>query len=181
MTQQEFEQLYGKKVSNTEYEVINAMYMRYPNETKQDFVARYKNMGKGELMDEFAAIIHLSDAQEDALIKEKNNAIARAMEAERRAAKLEAESNSVVTEKVELKVKLAKAVAALTETAQKLHDFAAITAVELHTSDKTATIAACIETLGMAGYCRALLNAGCNATTEEIKLFIDKLEAIENK
>ena len=50
-------------------------------------------------------------------------------------------------------------------------------AVETHQYDKTATIAACVETLGLAGYYRALLNAGCTPTQEDLKMFVATLDA----
>ena len=56
MLQQEFETLYGKEVGENEFEIINALYMLNNNETKQDFVARYKKMDRDELMSAFVAL-----------------------------------------------------------------------------------------------------------------------------
>lgn len=56
MLKHEFETLYGKEVGENEFEVINALYMLNDNETKKEFVARYKTMGKDELMSAFIAL-----------------------------------------------------------------------------------------------------------------------------
>lgn len=56
MLQYEFETLYGKEVGENEFEIINALYMLNNNETKQEFVTRYKKMGKDELMSAFIAL-----------------------------------------------------------------------------------------------------------------------------
>ena len=67
MTKQEFETLYGKTVGENEFEVINAMYMLDDNETKQQFVARYKKMGKDELMDAYIRLNSNSKKYTDGL------------------------------------------------------------------------------------------------------------------
>lgn len=77
----------------------------------------------------------------------------------------------------ETRTDLGKVRIELAEAQQKLHDFAAMVAVETHQYDKTATIAACVETLGLAGYYRALLNAGCTPTQEDLKMFVATLDA----
>lgn len=56
MLQHEFETLYGKKVGENEFEIINALYMLNDNETKQEFVTRYKKMSKDDLMSAFIAL-----------------------------------------------------------------------------------------------------------------------------
>lgn len=56
MLKHEFETIYGKEVGENEFEVINALYMLNDNETKKEFVARYKTMGKDELMSAFIAL-----------------------------------------------------------------------------------------------------------------------------
>ena len=56
MLQHEFETLYGKEVGANEFEIINALYMLNNNETKQEFVTRYKKMSKDDLMSAFIAL-----------------------------------------------------------------------------------------------------------------------------
>lgn len=56
MLQHEFESLYGKKVGEKEFEVINALYMLNDSETKQEFVTRYRKMSKDDLMSAFIAL-----------------------------------------------------------------------------------------------------------------------------
>ena len=82
MTQQEFETLYGKKVGENEFEVINAMYMLDDNETKQQFVARYKKMGKDELMDAYIRLNSNSKKYTDGLNKQIKELAGRATVAE---------------------------------------------------------------------------------------------------
>lgn len=56
MLRHEFETLYGKEVGENEFEIINALYMLNDNETKQEFVTRYKKMSKDDLMSAFIAL-----------------------------------------------------------------------------------------------------------------------------
>ena len=56
MLQREFETLYGKEVGANEFEIINALYMLNNDETKQEFVTRYKKMSKDDLMSAFIAL-----------------------------------------------------------------------------------------------------------------------------
>lgn len=56
MLQHEFETLYGKEVGANEFEIINALYMLNNDETKQEFVTRYKKMSKDDLMSAFIAL-----------------------------------------------------------------------------------------------------------------------------
>lgn len=56
MLQNEFEGLTGLKVTEEQFEVINAMYMLDNNETKQDFCKRYMKMGRTELIDEMVKV-----------------------------------------------------------------------------------------------------------------------------
>ena len=158
MTQQEFENLFEQTVTPEEFEVINCMYLQNENESKQDFVARLKKITLPNLLAEFAKIFKQVQ-------NEKNDAVARAMEAERRAARTDEKVNMIYHLNQEL-----------AELKQKHHDFAAMVAVEAHQYDKTAAISACIETLGLAGYYKTLLNAGCVPTQDDLKLFIEALE-----
>lgn len=162
MTHQEFENLFGQPVTPAEFDVINCMYMQRENESKQAFVARLKKMDLPNLLGEFAVIFK-------AEVAKKEDATARAMEAERRAARMadDLEENGNMNNHLDQE---------LAELKQNHHDFAAMVAVETHQYDKTATISACIETLGLAGYYRALLNAGCVPTQDDLKLIIEALE-----
>lgn len=56
MLKHEFEALYGKEVGVNEFEIINALYMLNDNETKQEFVTRYKKMSKEDLISEFVVL-----------------------------------------------------------------------------------------------------------------------------
>ncbi len=56
MLKHEFETLYGKEVGANEFEIINALYMLNNDETKQEFVTRYKKMSKDDLMSAFIAL-----------------------------------------------------------------------------------------------------------------------------
>lgn len=67
MLKHEFEDLYGLKVGENEFEVINALYMLNNDENKQEFVARYKKMSKDALMSEFIALTKRSNEYENNL------------------------------------------------------------------------------------------------------------------
>lgn len=73
MLQHEFETLYGKKVGKNEFEIINALYMLNDNETKQEFVTRYKKMSKEDLISEFVVLKQrrkdYEDGQDDRIEK----------------------------------------------------------------------------------------------------------------
>lgn len=56
MLQNEFEGLTGLKVTEEQFEVINAMYMLDNNETKQDFCKRYMQMDRTKLIDEMVKV-----------------------------------------------------------------------------------------------------------------------------
>lgn len=167
MLQQEFESLYGKKVSEAEYEIINGLYMLDENTDKKQFVDKYKGMTKEELMNAFVILNLQSKKHTDSLTKAMHDAEKKASEAERELGK-ERESSAKTRQE-------------LAELQQKHHDFATIAAVETHQYDRTATIAACIETLGLAGYYKALLHAGCTLTQDDLKFFVETLEEIEDK
>lgn len=162
MTQQEFENLFEQTVTPEEFEVINCMYLQNENESKQVFVARLKKITLPNLLAEFAKIFKQMQ-------NEKNDAVARAMDAERRAARMVDDLDEKENVNDHLNQELA-------ELKQKHHDFAAMVAVETHQYDKTATVAACVETLGLAGYYKTLLNAGCVPTQDDLKLAIEALE-----
>lgn len=72
MLKHEFETLYGKEVGENEFEIINALYMLNDNETKQEFVTRYKTMKKEDLM---SAFIALSQRSKEVYNKQRERAM----------------------------------------------------------------------------------------------------------
>lgn len=82
MTQNEFEALYGMCVGKNEFEVINALYMLNNDETKQAFVARYKQMTKKDLMSGFAAVVQDGIEWRNRAVKLENALIKAAVQAE---------------------------------------------------------------------------------------------------
>jgi len=148
MTQQEFETLYGKTVAEKEFEIINAMYMLDENETKQDFVARYKKMGKDELMSAFIAVTARSNRHTEAVT-------ARAMEAEHDCKKRDQK---------------------IAELEQELHDFLQMSAVYLHSYQTDVLTEAIREKMGTLNYYKELLAAGCTPTKTDLEAFVKALE-----
>lgn len=148
MTQQEFETLYGKTVAEKEFEIINAMYMLDENETKQDFVARYKKMGKDELMSAFIAVTARSNRHTEAVT-------ARAMEAEREVKKRDQK---------------------IADLEQELHDFLQMSAVYLHSYQTDVLTEAIREKMGTLNYYKELLAAGCTPTKTDLEAFVKALE-----
>ena len=148
MTQQEFETLYGKTVAEKEFEIINAMYMLDENETKQDFVARYKKMGKDELMSAFIAVTARSNRHTEAVT-------ARAMEAERDCKKRDQK---------------------IADLEQELHDFLQMSAVYLHSYQTDVLTEAIREKMGTLNYYKELLAAGCTPTKTDLEAFVKALE-----
>lgn len=148
MTQQEFETLYGKTVAEKEFEIINAMYMLDENETKQDFVVRYKKMGKDELMSAFIAVTARSNRHTEAVT-------ARAMEAEREVKKRDQK---------------------VADLEQELHDFLQMSAVYLHSYQTDVLTEAIREKMGTLNYYKELLAAGCTPTKTDLEAFVKALE-----
>lgn len=159
MTQQEFETLYGKTVAEKEFEIINAMYMLDENETKQDFVARYKKMGKDELMSAFIAVTARSNRHTEAVT-------ARAMEAEREVKKI-AERDAAVLKERDQKI---------ADLEQELHDFLQMSAVYLHSYQTDVLTEAIREKMGTLNYYKELLAAGCTPTKTDLEAFVKALE-----
>lgn len=83
MLKHEFEALYGKEVGENEFEIINALYMLNDNETKQEFVTRYKKMSKEDLISEFVVLKQRSKEYNhklNARVKELENVMYEIME-----------------------------------------------------------------------------------------------------
>lgn len=148
MTQQEFETLYGKKVGENEFEVINAMYMLDDNETKQEFVARYKKMGKDELMDAYIRLNSNSKKYTDGLNKQIKELAGRATVAEQMVAELE----------------------------QEQHEFLQMSVVYLHSYKTDLLLDVVREKMGALDYYKELLAAGCTPTKADLEMFIKELE-----
>ena len=62
MLQNEFEGLTGLKVTEEQFEVINAMYMLNENETKGEFCNRYMQMSRTEVVNEMVKLNDRSKA-----------------------------------------------------------------------------------------------------------------------
>ena len=56
MLQHEFESLTGQKVTEEQFEVINAMYMLNDDETKGEFCNRYMQMSRTEVVNEMVKL-----------------------------------------------------------------------------------------------------------------------------
>lgn len=148
MTQQEFETLYGKKVGENEFEVINAMYMLDDNETKQQFVARYKKMGKDELMDAYIRLNSNSKKYTDGLNKQIKGLAERAAVAEQMVAELK----------------------------QDMHELLQMSVVYLHSYKTDLMLDVVREKMGVLNYYKELLAAGCTPTKADLEMFIKELE-----
>ncbi|MBQ6069963.1 MAG: hypothetical protein IJK84_10715 [Bacteroidales bacterium] len=151
MTQQEFETLYGKKVGENEFEIINAMYMLDDNETKQEFVARYKKMGKDELMDAFIRINDGSKKYTDGLNKQIKGLAERATVAEQ----------------------------IVTELKQDMHELLQMSVVYLHSYKTDLMLDVVREKMGTLNYYKELLAAGCTPTKADLEMFIKELEGTD--
>lgn len=165
MTQQEFESLYGRKVSVSEFEVINAMYMLDENETKQQFIERFKKMNAAVMLANFSDV--LSNLRE------------------RHAEELDAMSrrdcktlNEIQQHEKDLEGTVDQLNHMLAEANQKHHDFVASVAVSTHDFDNTAICKACYDELGSAVYFRTLKANDCCPNRYDLELFI---ESTENK
>lgn len=82
MLQHEFESLTGQKVTEEQFEVINARYMLNDDETKGEFCNRYKAMSKEELLNEWVKLNAKSKEYSHGLKKQYEEARNRAESAE---------------------------------------------------------------------------------------------------
>ena len=179
MTQQEFESLYGKKVIEVEFNLINCIYMLYDNETKQDFVARFKKMSKEELLADVAAILEARQQIIDHFKKEKEDAVARAMEAERRASKVSDKDLEELREWHQREKELEGTIDGLNhmlaDAEQNHHDFVSVVAVSAHNYDTDAINKACAKEMGVKQYYRTLQAADCTPTKTDLNIFVETL------
>ncbi len=159
MTQQEFEKLTGLEVSFEEYEVANAMYMSHPNMDKQIFCKKFMEMGLVDYMKSRAEYT-------TKLRKEKEDATARAMEAERENIKI-AERNAAALKECDQKI---------ADLEQELHDFLQMSAVYLHSYQTDILTEAIREKMGTLNYYKELLAAGCTPTKTDLEAFVKALE-----
>lgn len=165
MTQQEFESLYGRKVSVSEFEVINAIYMLDENETKQQFVERFKKMNAAVILANFADV--LSNLREQ--------------HAEELAAMSDRDCktlNEIRQHEKELEGTVDRLNHILAEANQKHHDFVATVAVGTHSYDDASICRACFEEMGAANYFRTLKDNDCCPNRDDLDLII---ESTENK
>lgn len=165
MLQDEFETLYGKKVGEDEFEVINALYMLDNNETKQEFVARYKKMGKDELMSAFVASNQRSKEYSENLRKEKEEAVARAMRAERENERLRNELRKYES---------------MDNDFNKTYVLAKVIAVQCHSFDENHIIpfieGECCRALGPKEYFTTIRDAGCEPSRNDLDMMIKYME-----
>lgn len=159
MTQQEFEKLTGLQVSFEEYEVANAMYMSHPNMDKQVFCKKFMEMGLVDYMKSRAEYT-------TKLRKEKEDATARAMDAERENIKI-AESNAAALKERDQKI---------ADLEQELHDFIQMTAVYLHSYQTDLLLDVVREKMGTLDYYKELQAAGCTPTKADLEMFIKAME-----
>lgn len=151
MLKHEFEALYGKEVGENEFEVINGLYMLNDDETKQDFVIRYKKMSKDDLMSAFIALNQRSKEY-------SNKQTARARELERDEEELRKD---------------------YTELEKKHREFVEMIASYAHQHDAELICEVCAEDLGTLAYYKALLAAGCEPTKADLEMFVRVMEGQE--
>ena len=82
MLEHEFESLTGLKVTEEQFEVINAMYMLNDDETKGEFCNRYMAMNKEEMLNEWVKVNAKSKEYSHGLKKQYEEARNRAESAE---------------------------------------------------------------------------------------------------
>ena len=152
MTQQEFENLFEQTVTPEEFEVINCMYMQNENESKQDFVARFKKMNLRILLAEFAQIFKVVN-------KEKDDATA-----EQVAVGIKLDKTEGLLKKTEQE---------LTELQQRHHDFVSTVAVSAHAYDDDSICRACANELGSKQYFRTLQAAGCSPIKVDLDIIAE--------
>ena len=170
MTKQEFENLFGNTVTPVEFDVINSMYMQNENESKQAFVERLKKMNPRMFLAEFAVIFK-------AEVAKKEEATARAMEAERRAAKVSDKDLEDLREWRQREKELLRTNDCLNnmlaEANQKHHDLVSTIAVSAHSYDNESICKACASEMGVKEYYRTLQAAGCMPNKADLDIFVE--------
>ena len=165
MLQHEFEALYGKEVGADEFEVINGLYMLNNDETKEQFVARYKKMSKADLMRDVVAANQKSKEYDRNLRKEKEGAVARAMQAERESERLRQEL---------------KKYEAMGNEYNKVYDLAKSVAIQCHSFDGDSAIpfieGECCRALGAKEYFTTIRDAGCEPSRNDLDMMIKYME-----
>lgn len=160
MTKEEFENLYGKKVQVGEFEVINAMYMLDENETKQQFVERFKKMNAAVMLANFADVLsNLRErhAEELAAMSDKDSKTL----------------NEIRQHEKDLEGTVDRLNHMLAEANRKHNEFASTIAVSAHSYDNESICKACVAELGVKQYYRTLQAYDCTPNKADLDIFVE--------
>ena len=155
MTKQEFEKLYRAEVTEDAFELINMMYMLDENETKENFVARFKNMSKLDVLDECQKVIRNIKDYYTHLI-ETNNKEFRERDKEL-SGTIDGLNHMLADEK------------------QKHHDFVSTIVMLAHGFENNEICKTCADDLGVKDYFKVMVHNDCTPSTNDIKIMYDYL------